>query len=102
MTPILDKRAPDLTPCGTVLSIMIVHPKYQYRGAGTKMMEWGTRLADEINALSVIEATLAGRWLYEKSGFAVKHHYAVQGSGELDRGVAERLFFMVRPRSKGE
>jgi hypothetical protein len=46
----------------------------------------------------VIEATLAGRWLYEKSGFAVKEHYAVQASGKLDRGIAERLFFMVRPR----
>jgi hypothetical protein len=28
----------------------------------------------------------------------LKEHYAVKGSGELDRGVAERLFFMVRPR----
>jgi hypothetical protein len=30
---------------------MTVHPKHQYRGAGTLMMKWGTDLADELNAL---------------------------------------------------
>jgi GNAT superfamily N-acetyltransferase len=95
---------------------MTVHPKHQYRGAGTMMMKWGTDLADEIGAVvcltestrsslltnimkSVVEATDAGRWLYEKSGFVVKQHYSVEASGELFRGVAKRLFFMVRPRA---
>jgi hypothetical protein len=50
-------------------------------------------------AKSVVEATDAGRWLYEKSGFEVKQHYSVEASGELFRGVAKRLFFMVRPRA---
>jgi hypothetical protein len=52
-----------------------------------------------ISGKSVVEATLAGRWLYEKSGFTVKQHYSVEASGELFRGIAERLFFMVRPRA---
>jgi hypothetical protein len=99
---------------------MTVHPNHQYKGAGSMMTKWGTDLADDLNALvrwslpsnmrfgftnalkSIIEATVAGRWLYEKSGFAVKHHYAVRASGKLDKGIAQRLFFMVRPREEGQ
>jgi hypothetical protein len=44
-------RTARLTELHVVLSIMTVNPKHQYRGAGTLMMEWGTKLADELGAL---------------------------------------------------
>jgi hypothetical protein len=49
----------------------------------------------------MVEATLAGCWLYEKSGFIVKHHYSVEAES-FSRGVAKRLFYMERPRAKSE
>ncbi|KAF2008735.1 hypothetical protein BU24DRAFT_359683 [Aaosphaeria arxii CBS 175.79] len=82
-----------------VLSIMTVHPNHQFRGAGTMMMKWGNDVADEIKALSVVEATNAGRWLYEKMGYETKHHFAVEASGDSITEVVQRLFFMVRPRA---
>lgn len=48
----------------------------------------------------MVESTSAGRWLYEKSGFTVQHHYPVQASASYERGVVERLFFMTRSRSQ--
>lgn len=48
----MDKKISSHTYCQrVVLSIMTVHPKHQYRGAGSMMMKWGMDLADKINGL---------------------------------------------------
>ena len=50
---------------------MAVHPDHQHRGVGTMLMEWGIRHIDGRNLESFIEATTAGRRLYEKFRYRV-------------------------------
>ncbi|KAF2649419.1 hypothetical protein K491DRAFT_698110 [Lophiostoma macrostomum CBS 122681] len=83
-----------------VLSIMAVHPKHQHRGVGTMLMKKGMHMADEMKALSVVDSTVAGRPLYDKFDFHVKHHYyPIPACKSCGRGDVLELFFMVRPRA---
>ena len=47
-------------------------PKHQHRGAGSLVLEWGIRKADEKGLVSVLQASPAGESLYLKHGFEVK------------------------------
>lgn len=97
------------------LNIMTVAPKHQYRGAGSLMMKWGTELADSLNATvmtystlpvnehanvlqCIVESTIEGRWLYEKSGFKLKEHWTLEVAEKFSDRPKQRLFFMIRPR----
>ncbi|KAH7396206.1 hypothetical protein BKA66DRAFT_606098 [Pyrenochaeta sp. MPI-SDFR-AT-0127] len=80
------------------LNIMTVAPKHQYRGAGTLMMQWGTKLADSIGAACIVESTVEGRWLYEKSGFELQAHWTLDLPTQFSDRPKQRLFFMIRPR----
>lgn len=48
---------------------MAVDPSYRGRGVGEALMHWGLARADELGLESLVEATTAGRWLYEKVGY---------------------------------
>ena len=50
---------------------MSVHPKHRLRGLAGMMMEWGVSKADELGVESLIEASMMGRWVYEKYGWRV-------------------------------
>ncbi|KAI2636962.1 acyl-CoA N-acyltransferase [Hypomontagnella submonticulosa] len=52
-----------------VLELLAVHPDYQRLGAGTALVQWGTKAADEQRVKAVVEGTPAGRRCYEKCGF---------------------------------
>ncbi|KAF2800991.1 hypothetical protein K505DRAFT_291735 [Melanomma pulvis-pyrius CBS 109.77] len=55
------------------LSQMCVLPSHQRRGIGSMLMHWGLEHTDQQGIESFIEATEAGRYLYEKFGYrAVK------------------------------
>ncbi|KAF1935603.1 hypothetical protein EJ02DRAFT_484223 [Clathrospora elynae] len=84
------------------LNIMTVAPKHQYRGAGTMMMQWGNELADSIGAACIVESTIEGRGLYEKSGYEIQEHWTLDVPGKFGDRPKQRLFFMIRPRKSGE
>ncbi|KAF2115165.1 hypothetical protein BDV96DRAFT_646186 [Lophiotrema nucula] len=66
------------------------------------MTEWGTRMVDDMNALCTVEATTSARWMYEKAGFVVERHFALEVPDKFSDRPVERLFIMVRPRARPE
>lgn len=52
--------------CLLVLNIMTVNPKHQHKGVGTMLMEWGTRQADELNALVSLDRIDHSSWSHDK------------------------------------
>lgn len=51
------------------LQICFTDPAYRGRGAGSLMMGWGVRKADEMGLDSFVEASEIGSHLYKKFGF---------------------------------
>ncbi|CEJ80261.1 hypothetical protein VHEMI00457 [[Torrubiella] hemipterigena] len=60
------------------LSLLATHPDHQGRGAGHMILKWGEEEAARLGLTSYLEATAAGRPLYEK------HGYVSQGIYEFD------------------
>ncbi|PNS20578.1 hypothetical protein CAC42_305 [Sphaceloma murrayae] len=54
------------------LKSIATHPDHQRKGAGKVMMRWGLRKADDLGVPAYLEASEAGRRLYEQSGFEAK------------------------------
>lgn len=54
------------------LQILCVWPEYRKRGAGTQLVEWGSRIADDMNAICIVEASGMAQRLYERAGYAVE------------------------------
>jgi GNAT superfamily N-acetyltransferase len=46
------------------LDILAIHPAYQRRGAGARLVEWGTKKADDLGIEAVVESSIFGRGLY--------------------------------------
>ncbi|KAF2190005.1 acyl-CoA N-acyltransferase [Zopfia rhizophila CBS 207.26] len=53
------------------LGMLAVSPKYQRRGIGGKLLKHGQKLAAHDNVPVLLESSVVGRRLYEKSGFKV-------------------------------
>lgn len=54
------------------LDTLATHPDYQRRGAGSALMEWGCKMADEAGVAAYVDASKSGAPLYEKFGFVDK------------------------------
>ncbi|GAA5865135.1 hypothetical protein JCM8547_007725 [Rhodosporidiobolus lusitaniae] len=76
------------------LSILVVDPKYQKTGAGSTMLRWGCKLADEEKVPMYLEATDVGVPLYKRYGFVPFRPPVVVKAGVNDEIV---LFPMMRP-----
>ncbi|KAI0389377.1 hypothetical protein F5Y17DRAFT_462798 [Xylariaceae sp. FL0594] len=74
-----------------VLELLAVHPDYQRRGAGSALVTWGTKAADQLGIRAVIEASPVGRLLYETCGFRPEIE-------EMRLDVGEE--FAARPKPK--
>ncbi|KDN64636.1 putative acetyltransferase [Colletotrichum sublineola] len=57
---------------GTDLDTLVTHPDYQRRGAGSMLLKWGCELADENGVGAYVDASKAGKGLYERFGFVDK------------------------------
>ncbi|KAI0886506.1 uncharacterized protein GGS22DRAFT_114338 [Annulohypoxylon maeteangense] len=80
-----------------VLELLAVHPDYQRLGAGTALVKWGTKAADEQGIKAVVEGTPVARRLYEQSGFHAKIGEMRFDTGEEFAGRRKpNLIFMVR------
>jgi ribosomal protein S18 acetylase RimI-like enzyme len=55
-----------------VLDILTVDPRRQKLGIGTKLMEAGLAMTDELHLPVYLESTPAGKRLYERFGFRVQ------------------------------
>ncbi|KAL4899930.1 hypothetical protein BDW74DRAFT_162710 [Aspergillus multicolor] len=75
------------------LEALFVHPDYQGRGIGKRFLAWGVEQAERLGLDLYLEATEAGRPLYEKTGFQglKKVDYGLDGVGETS------LTFMILP-----
>ncbi|KAG9196647.1 hypothetical protein G6011_01768 [Alternaria panax] len=54
------------------LHILVTHPDHHRRGAGSMLLEWGTKQADRARLPAFLESSPMGRPLYEKMGFQTK------------------------------
>ncbi|EFQ32953.1 acetyltransferase [Colletotrichum graminicola] len=54
------------------LDTLVTHPDYQRRGAGSMLLKWGCELADEDGVGAYVDASKAGKGLYERFGFVDK------------------------------
>jgi GNAT superfamily N-acetyltransferase len=52
------------------LAKLATHPDYRKRGAGTKLVHWGQKLAEEYVCPVTVLASLMGRNLYKSLGFS--------------------------------
>lgn len=53
----------------SVLDIIHTHPSHQGRGAATKLLKWGTNLADRTRIPCYVESSPAGYPLFQKNDF---------------------------------
>lgn len=51
--------------------LLACDPKWHRRGAGSMLLEWGTREADERGLQSFVAASIVGRPVYSRKGFEV-------------------------------
>ncbi|KAK2003093.1 acetyltransferase [Colletotrichum falcatum] len=51
------------------LDTLVTHPDYQRRGAGSMLLKWGCELVDEGEVGAYVDASKAGKELYERFGF---------------------------------
>jgi GNAT superfamily N-acetyltransferase len=54
-----------------VVNYCFVDPEHRRKGAGSLMMEWGCKLADEMGLEAFVESTDNGRELYKAHGFVI-------------------------------
>lgn len=80
-----EKAAPDSKQKSVmILDLCAVHPHYQYRGVGTKLVQWGLDEARRQGGFETItEASVMGRSVYKKLGF--------QEVAEIQYEVDERI-----------
>ncbi|KAM3075069.1 hypothetical protein ACMFMG_007472 [Clarireedia jacksonii] len=84
------------------LNILIIHPSYQRRGIGAKLLEEGLKIADERKTQVVLGASKFGVGLYKKYGFEEVHVLEIDLEAyEGGEGMGkERHVIMWRPAAR--
>ena len=65
------QSVPDRSSYTADLQILVTAPQHRRRGAATKLIEWGTKRADELGLKSVLIASPMALGAYQKHGFKV-------------------------------
>ncbi|KAF2831880.1 hypothetical protein CC86DRAFT_312443 [Ophiobolus disseminans] len=83
------------------LHILVTDPEHHRRGAGAMLVKWGTAIADDAQLPGFLEASAAGRPLYERCGFEAKHEevwdltrFGLQGTDVNTVMIREPLYVM--------
>ncbi|KAI0002717.1 hypothetical protein F4779DRAFT_603139 [Xylariaceae sp. FL0662B] len=80
-----------------VLEMLAVHPDFQRLGAGTALVKWGTRAADEQGLKAVVEGTPVARRLYDQCGLHTEVEEMRFDVGEwFTNRRMPKLIFMTR------
>ncbi|KAI1268032.1 hypothetical protein F5Y18DRAFT_424344 [Xylariaceae sp. FL1019] len=80
-----------------ILELLAVHPEHQCRGAGSKLVSWGTDQAMKLGVKSIVEGTPAGRRVYEKCGFRAEiEEMRFEVGDEFADRVKPKLVFMTK------
>ncbi|KAI3558266.1 acetyltransferase [Colletotrichum abscissum] len=69
------------------LDTLVTHPEYQRRGAASMLLAWGCALADEDGVAAYVDASKAGKGLYERFGFVDE---SLDGDGDVASMVRRR------------
>ncbi|MCJ1227020.1 hypothetical protein MMC12_003675 [Toensbergia leucococca] len=95
---VIDSTNPDLADLLVyiVLDLLFCIPTYQHRGAGTQLVQWGVQRADKMGIQAFVEATRAGRHLYEQNGFTSMESVQLGATRWPDKPLVE-YFSMHRP-----
>ena len=67
------------------LELLVTHPKYRRRGAGTRLTSWGITMASEREAHVGVESSPMGFFLYQSLGFRFCEDRFVQVKDEAER-----------------
>ena len=78
------------------LEIVATDPAYQGKGAGSQLMRWGLKQADEHRVEAYLEASPDAVPLYERLGFKEVAHAAYFIENERVKGSWYRNLFMIR------
>lgn len=82
------------------LELIATRPEYQGKGAGGKLLRWGLERSDADGTETYLEASPAGKPVYERFGFKEEDRLVVDLQGKGGGTLAEKEFievFMVRP-----
>lgn len=82
------------------LELIATRPEYQGKGAGGKLLRWGLERSDADGTETYLEASPAGKPVYERFGFKEEDRLVVDLEGKGDGNLGEKEFievFMVRP-----
>ena len=60
------------------LHLLFTDPEFQGKGLGRMMMDWGNNLADSLMVSSWVEASKAGKKLYQDAGYVPGHGRVVE------------------------
>ncbi|KAI9756787.1 MAG: hypothetical protein M4579_003704 [Chaenotheca gracillima] len=100
MDQIHTKRGRRITGPHCLLDILFTDPKHHRRGAGTKLVQWGTSRADEMGVEAFVESTPYGKHLYEQNGFVANEHAYFRPERWSSRPVIH-VEYMHRPAKNG-
>lgn len=86
------------------LDILVTHPNFAGRGAGSKLLGWGVEQADKNGVTLALESTPAGLSLYKRFGFrevdVIKADMKQFGWDKpYDEEAAKRVWMIREPRS---
>ncbi|KAL4936955.1 hypothetical protein BDV06DRAFT_216253 [Aspergillus oleicola] len=77
------------------LETLVTHPDYQGYGVATSLLQWGIDEAERLGLLLYLEATEAGKPLYERYGFETVHEMDFDAK-EYGGAGKQRYTFMIR------
>lgn len=103
-----------LTEHVAALDLLTVDPKYQRRGAGRMLVQWGTEVADKLGvkvnlfpspnkvmgaltlSQAVVESSEEARGLYESEGFRVVEHRSIGYPRKWAERKSQEFIWMIR------
>lgn len=82
------------------LHLLHTDPEFQGRGAGSLLLNWGTKKADELGLPIYLESSPAGHRLYQKHGFEDVQIF--QADFRPYGGPIHGQPLMIRPAAKSQ
>ena len=80
------------------MHVLVVLPEYQAKGIGTKLLQWGLRIADDEKVECWIDASAMGKGLYKKLGWKEVGELSMDlGEWGGRKGFFETAVHLVRP-----